>query len=385
MIDCILGPLSFLSGGSQFLVEDVAWQNDEEVWIASEYAYVKPHDDILYNDPCPAMSYDANLDKLLGTYIPCDAGLSVVCMSASNIDCTQEWNENSTVGTDQNSNNRSALVLDNLINPKLKGMLNKGVMQKRDWYKTLFNQIDLAKAYNSFFEVLWYSQLPCFDTAVVPPRAGGIFLESKKSLLKKCSWKSLTIPCGAIFKTFPTDRGMCCTFNMQAADKIFKESQYQKNILAMQSQDIEYSVEKQKKPPKSYSDNNEPIPQAGINKGLSLILDAHTDLISPASVEKDFKGFIAVVDAIDSFPLTEQKSIYLRPGFDNLVALAATDIKADDGIRNLDSVVRNCYFKDEHPLKLNKDYSQASCMLECQLEYAQNNMTQSGGSPCIPW
>jgi hypothetical protein len=70
------------------------------------------------------------------------------------------------------------------------------------------------------------------------------------------------------------------------------------------------------------------------------------------------------------------------------VALSATQISADDDIRNINPFDRNCLFKDENfDLKLHKDYSQANCFLECSLFYAQktlkerNNLTKE----CTPW
>lgn len=51
------------------------------------------------------------------------------------------------------------------------------------------------------------------------------------------SHKGLPVPCGAIFKTFPTDRGMCCAFNMQAADKIFRGETYPGLVMSQQSFD----------------------------------------------------------------------------------------------------------------------------------------------------
>jgi hypothetical protein len=45
-------------------------------------------------------------------------------------------------------------------------------------------------------------------------------------MIKQCMWKGMEIDCSAIFKTFPTDRGMCCTFNMAKAEEMFQQSQY---------------------------------------------------------------------------------------------------------------------------------------------------------------
>jgi hypothetical protein len=99
-------------------------------------------------------------------------------------------------------------------------------------------------------------------------------------LLKSCVWKGLKIPCSKIFTTFPTDQGMCCTFNMDAAEKMFKDSKYQDMISFMQDRDKTLSYDKDDKMPLDWSALGEPKPQAGRSKGLSLILDAHSNLVS---------------------------------------------------------------------------------------------------------
>ena len=46
----------------------------------------------------------------------------------------------------------------------------------------------------------------------------------EKSMIKRCYWKGTAINCALIFRTFPSDQGMCCTFNMDAAEDMFKKS-----------------------------------------------------------------------------------------------------------------------------------------------------------------
>ena len=77
------------------------------------------------------------------------------------------------------------------------------------------------KSYANLFEILWYKQLPCFDVKGTTSEEN-----NQHAMIKYCEWKGLRIPCSAIFKTAPTDRGMCCTFNLQAAEKMFKDQQY---------------------------------------------------------------------------------------------------------------------------------------------------------------
>ena len=75
-------------------------------------------------------------------------------------------------------------------------------------------------------------QLPCFDVENVTST-----LANEKALIKKCLWKGLDVNCSAIFKTFPSDRGMCCTFNMAAAEEMFEKTQYTEMVEKMQKND----------------------------------------------------------------------------------------------------------------------------------------------------
>ena len=40
-----------------------------------------------------------------------------------------------------------------------------------------------------------------------------------------------------------------------------------------------------------------PTPKAGRSEGLTVVLDAHTDIVSSSSVYDDFAGFYTVVDS----------------------------------------------------------------------------------------
>ena len=50
--------------------------------------------------------------------------------------------------------------------------------------------------------------------------------DGERSILKYCEWKGESISCASIFDTFPTDRGLCCSFNMRAAEDIFQAETY---------------------------------------------------------------------------------------------------------------------------------------------------------------
>ena len=61
------------------------------------------------------------------------------------------------------------------------------------------------------------------------------------SLLKKCRWRGEDVPCHKVFQSFPTDRGLCCVFNIDSAEKIFKDSYYRNELIRRrQEQDSKY-------------------------------------------------------------------------------------------------------------------------------------------------
>jgi hypothetical protein len=61
--------------------------------------------------------------------------------------------------------------------------------------------------------------------------------DGEKSILRYCEWKGEPVPCSAIFTTFPTDKGMCCAFNMKAADEIFAGRMYSSLVKELQDED----------------------------------------------------------------------------------------------------------------------------------------------------
>ena len=96
-------------------------------------------------------------------------------------------------------------------------------------------------------------------------------------------------------------------------------------------------------------------PQAGRSKGLSLILDSHSDLVTSSSVTDDIDGFFAVVDGKGQYPMTYRKAYFIRPGHNNIIALKATNVKADVGLKEQTKPEkRMCYFHDEWKLEVHR-------------------------------
>jgi len=109
--------------------------------------------------------------------------------------------------------------------------------------------------------------LPCFDIRNITAYSNGA-----SALLRYCEWKGIPISCSAIFTTFPTDQGMCCSFNMKAADEIYVKSAYRDMLQSMQTSDKKASF-LPSTVPTYYAENEEPKTIPGRKKGLVLNFD----------------------------------------------------------------------------------------------------------------
>ena len=125
-------------------------------------------------------------------------------------------------------------------------------------------------------------------------------------MIKKCLWKGQRLNCSSIFKMHPTDRGMCCAFNKERADEMFKVSRYEEQIMYLTEQDKNKSHENADVPswwvltihPHIFAIKEflncryDPVPEAGKSKGLTLVLDAHSDLVTSSSIPDYFQAII---------------------------------------------------------------------------------------------
>ena len=263
-------------------------------------------------------------------------------------------------------------------------------------YEDSFGKIDLDKSYQPLFELLWHGQMPCNDIKGLTSQA-----KDELSFIKKCYWKGEPISCNSIFQKRPTDRGLCCSFNMEKAENIFKDSKYKDAISMRQVDDIQHGFDDGEKP-KWYTETNEPIPEAGRKKGLTLIFDGHTDKISSGTVSDNFQGFPIIVDDNDKFPLSSVSELIARPGYESNVRVNAFHLESLNETRKYGPDKRHCYFPDEYELEMHNYYSQANCIFECELQYAENCIAtcdefgeecncktgktkENGTHTCIPW
>ena len=93
---------------------------------------------------------------------------------------------------------------------------------------------------------------------------------------------------------------------MESAEDIFVESEFTQIILQMQAMEKELAFDNSTLPA-WYIQKDEPKSRAGINMGLSVTLDGHTDLLDSFSVDSNYNSFTAMIGSPRDFPLTLQK------------------------------------------------------------------------------
>ncbi len=119
-------------------------------------------------------------------------------------------------------------------------------------------KLNTTKSYERILELMWYRKMPCFDVNGTTSSYKG-----EMGVLKYCAWKGITIPCAAIFDSFPTDSGICCSFNMKSAEEIFHKSRYTDIVTKLSERDKSKAFQDTRKP-RWFVGANEPQSRAGI-------------------------------------------------------------------------------------------------------------------------
>ena len=125
-------------------------------------------------------------------------------------------------------------TLNTMLDPSKVTDRKEKVETAKESYHNDFGQLDISKSYEKFFELLWYTRLPCFDVKDVTSKK-----KDEMSIIKRCYWRGQMVDCASIFVTKPTDRGMCCTFNVENAEKSLKASKYQTVTSKLQKEDMQ--------------------------------------------------------------------------------------------------------------------------------------------------
>ena len=122
--------------------------------------------------------------------------------------------------------------LNMMLDPSKTRAREKKVEVAQSEYNNHYGALDFAQSYKKLFELLWYSRLPCFDVKGRTSKQ-----KDEMSVIKRCYWRGRMVDCASIFVTRSTDRGMCCTFNVGNAEKIYVDTIYRNMTSYSQKRD----------------------------------------------------------------------------------------------------------------------------------------------------
>ena len=111
---------------------------------------------------------------------------------------------------------------------------------------------------------------------------------------------------------------------MKAADDIYLKGPYSKIISDLQDSAAASAFTDIKKPD-WYLKASEPSSIPGRNKGLFVILDAHTNMFTSASQHNDFDGFLGLINPSGSFPFIALEGFEIKSGHLNTVSLTVPE------------------------------------------------------------
>lgn len=263
--------------------------------------------------------------------------------------------------------------IDLFLNPKRFEEKQRLIEDTKATIEALFNRVDMDLGNKTLTDLLWHSRLPCFDQHRISNH------NHQHESLKWCSWKNVPVPCSAIFQKIPTSEGICCIFNLNAAD-LYIESSFRQWIVSSQKEDFLDGFENE---PASSGWPKNRIPQAGKQNGLMVMIDAHSDALSSGSVKDDYTGFLALVGGSKNNPLYPESKVLLKPGHENLVTLSAMEISPDLDIYPMLPKTRGCYFRHELELRMHRYYSRRNCVLECRMMITLDMLPKA--DQCVPW
>ena len=219
-----------------------------------------------------------------------------------------------------------------------------------------FANVNLTEVYRDIFQLLWYSQLPCFS---IPEF-------DISGILSHCSWRGVRVDCKELFNTVPTDSGMCCAFNMDS--DMLRDSLYKDMLEDMKEENNEKDKRK----------NYEVL--AGKKNGLTVRLDNHYNEVTFGSVFDDASGMEVFVGDKKEFPLLKQRGKMLSPGREHFLDISAYIVEADTDIKSsLSPNKRGCFFQSESQLSYFSSYTMNNCRFECGLKHVERSIG------CVPW
>ena len=222
--------------------------------------------------------------------------------------------------------------IDFLMNPTLQGKRKEYEQYVINKLRNFFQDRNSTKIYPNLFRLLWYTKTPCFDLFNMTGEHSHV--------LKYCEWAGDQVDCEHLFQAVPTDVGICCSFNFNSS---LTETVYAELIRELKDKErMRRNI--------SLADKNVLKGKVGFEMGLKVVLDSHSNIASPATINSDGNAFQVYIGNPSEFPFLRNRAVQVQPGHENHVELSGVKISADPAIHSHSLDKRKCKFYDESDL-----------------------------------
>ena len=286
--------------------------------------------------------------------------MSLVLSSEPEMECEAETGSNNVTRAKRAVSLSEKIKLENppnidfLMNPTLEGKREEYKEYVSNKLKNFFKDRNSTKIYPNLFRLLWYTKTPCFDLFNMTGEHSHI--------LKYCEWAGERLDCEHLFQAVPTDVGICCSFNFNSS---LTETVYATLIRELKDK------ERLRRNVSLAGDQNVRKGKVGFEMGLKVVLDSHSNIASPATINSDGNAFQVYIGNPSEFPFLRNRAIQIQPGHENHVEVSGVKISADPAIHSHSLDKRKCKFYDESDLVFHTGYSYTRYYSLLQHEWSQ--------------
>ncbi|XP_017077679.1 pickpocket protein 28 [Drosophila eugracilis] len=203
--------------------------------------------------------------------------------------------------------------------------------------------------------------------------------QSCERMLLFCRFSAVERNCSHLFQQILTDEGLCCVFNFQPPEHLYKP--YSNNRRNLTSADgfetVKWDPETgypEKLPPKYH-----PAPSSGtgITLGFTAVLNAEMSEYYCSSTNGP--GFKVYFHNPIEVPMVKEAGLITAIGYETNYRIEMVRAEAVPAIRSISRDGRQCLFNDEKELIFYRIYTRLNCENECLAAYLYESCS------CIPF
>ena len=108
------------------------------------------------------------------------------------------------------------------------------------------------------------------------------------------------------------------------------------------------------------------LSKVGMQNGLKIVLDLHSNTESLGSIPSDFNAFRIFIGEPTQFPALKERSLLIQPGMEHFLDVSS-QLFTSNGIEKLSPAKRRCFFHHEGSLEFYNYYTVSNCIFECPI------------------